>query len=544
MSLLDTVSLPDRLEQAVDQAAEAMTVAEIEAQLDGANLTIEHLQESLADLELAFEDRGWQRLGLWADQQFSRAGLDRAAELCRAMIVANPLIRRGVNLRIAYIWGGGVQIAAKAQGGTDGEQDVNALIQDFLDDRETRKHLTSGAARERNERTLASDGNLFCALFTAPRTGRVRPRLLPLCEIVDKVKNPDDRTEVWFYKRVSSDAAGRVTTTYHPDVDYQPRVRVTRITGADVTFGDQALEPGEVLWDAPVIHVKVNDLADWDFGIGDAFSAIAWARAYKEFLEDWAKLVKALSRFAWRLTGERKGSAQAAAARLRQTPATDANRPPYASDAVSDGRPVGQTWTQVGGQLEAIPKSGATIDSQSGKPLAAMVAAGLDVPVTMLLADPGVTGARATAETLDTPTENMAALRRDLWGDFYRQLFDYLIDAAVKAPQGPLRGTVGRDEWGRTITTLAGDTTRSIEITWPDLTDTPIDLLMKAIAWADGMDVVDPLVILKLVLAAFKVTDADEIIAKQTDENGDFLPPGKQPGDPYQPPPEPKPVLR
>jgi hypothetical protein len=30
------------------------------------------------------------------------------------------------------------------------------------------------------------------------------------------------------------------------------------------------------------------------------YAALDWARAYKEFLEDWASIAKALSRFAWK----------------------------------------------------------------------------------------------------------------------------------------------------------------------------------------------------------------------------------------------------
>ncbi len=527
MSLIDSLTSGATLVESLANIDEAQA-AQLRTELEGADLTIEHLQESIADLELMLEDRGWVRMGMWADHEFTRAGLERSARMCRAMILANPLIRRAMSLRTAYVWGGGVVISAKAQGGEAGEQNVNALIQDFMDDRAVRKELTGAGARETNERTLGSDGNLFCALFTAPRTGRVQPRMIPLEEITAIIKNPEDRSEIWFYKRVSVDGAGRVTTTYHPDVDYQPAVRVKTFgsyNDGDSTFlatiGGATIDPGEVLWDAPILSGKVNALANWDFGIGDMFAAIAWARAYKEFLEDWAKLVKALSRFAWRVTAPRKGAAQNAAQRIAaQTTASTSPR-----DRLADDGPVGQTASMTGAMLEAIPKTGATIDSASGKPLAAMVASGTDVPVTMLLADPGVTGARATAETLDTPTELMAGLRRDWWTEFHERLFDYVIDAAVKAPQGPLTGTIARDEWGRTVVTLDGDTSRSIEISWPDLTDTPIDLMMKAIQAADDIDKLPPLVIAKLVLAAFQVSDADEIIADLTDENGGFKDP-------------------
>lgn len=489
--------------------------AELEAQLEGAETTIEFLRESLADVELMLEDRGWQRLGTWADHQFSRDGLRRAAKLARTMAIVNPLIRRGLNLRAAYVWGGGVQIAARATGSSednDAEQDVNAVVQAFLDDRGNKKVLTGGQARETNERTLGTDGSLLFACFTNPRTGRVQVRDLPYDEIEEVVYNPEDGTEVWFYKRCWTTPDQQTHTAYYPDIDYQPRSRVLRVN-------DHAtVDAGTIRWDAPVIHVAVNGLKGWDFGIGDAFAAIQWARGYKDFLEDWAKLVKALSRFAWRATSDRKSKAQNAAAQARKAPA--ATTPGGSPDQVGAFASMGPGQT-----LEAIPKTGATIDAGSGRPLAAMVAAGLDVPVTMLLADPGVTGARATAETLDRPTEDMARMRREVWTDFHHRLLDYVVDAAVKAPSGPLAGTVGRDEWGREVITLAGDTERTIEIDWSDLTETPISVLMTALLQADEMEVLPDLTLLKLVLQALGVKDADEIISEATDEDGNFVPP-------------------
>lgn len=499
--------------------ADGVEVTEAEQQLAvelaGAEQTIEHLRESLADVQLAYEDVGWQRIGVWGDQTFTHAGLKHISKLCRTMAVVNPLVRRGLSLRTAYVWGGGVQIQARATGeGQDGEQDVNAVVQDFLDDQANRKVLTGAGARERNERTLGTDGNLLFALPTNPRTGRVQVRRLPYDEMAEPIYNPEDATDVWFYPRTYTTPDGKQHTTYYPAIGYRPRgARAIRIR--DASYGERTLTAGEIAWDSPVIHLAVNDLDGWDFGIGDAFAAIAWARAYKDFLEDWAKLVKALSRFAWKLTGDRKSKAQAAAATAR-TAAT--------ADATTGQTPVGGIATFGPGQsLEAIPKSGATIDSESGKPLASMVASAMDVPVTMLLADPGQTGARAVAETLDRPTELMAGMRREVWGDFYRQLLGYVIDAAVRAPEGALTGIITRDEWGREVVDLGEQTARTIEIDWPDLTETDVQTLMEALKKADEIDKLPPLLLVKLVMQALKVKDADEWLKKVTDENGEFV---------------------
>lgn len=496
-------------------------IGELEEQLRAEQESNLLLEESMVDLELALEDAGWQRLGVNAAHEFSRAGLRRSAQVARIMVTANPLIRRGVNLRIAYVWGGGVTIVARAAG-DDGGQDVNAVVQAFLDDDGNRAALTSNQAHEESERALGTDGNRFIACFTNPRTGRVQARTIPADEVEDVITNPEDRDDPWFYLRqwtaqvVEPGSAGGTRTrketrrALYPALRHRPAIRPRSIDGIPVQ------------WDAPVKHVSVNRLDGWKFGIGDAYSAISWARGYKEFLEDWARLVKALSRFAWRATGDKRGKAQAMAARARQAASTSTTGQP---------NDVGATAVMGPGQhLEAIPKSGATIDSQSGKPLAAMIAAGLDVPLTMLLADPGVTGARATAETLDHPTELMAGMRRTLWADTLRDILGYVIDQAVKAPAGPLSGTIRRDDNGREVIELAGDTPRTIDVDWPDLTETSLDTLMAAVEKADGIGKLPPLLIVKLILQALKVKDPDEWIEQVTDDDGNFIDPGASAG--------------
>jgi hypothetical protein len=457
--------------------------------------------------------------------QFSREGLRSSAQLCRALAISNPLLKRGISLRTAYIWGSGVQISARANGenrNNPAEQDVDAVIQDFLEDTESIRVLIGASARIRNERTLATDGNLHCALWTSRATGKVRPRLIPFDEISKVITNPEDATDRWFFLRVYTvqvtepgtlpDTTRLRTETrriLYPSIDYRPATRPD-------TYGGLPIE-----WDAPIAEMNVNGLDTWDFGIGDAFSVLPWARAYADQLTDFARLVKALSRFAFRTSNPTGRTAQRAASAQRDAQLAAGVPGPNGSTAGATAHlGPGQT-------LEAIPKSGATIDSGSGRPLAAMVAAGLDVPVTMLLADPGVTGARATAETLDQPTELMASMRRDEWSDYLRRIFGYVIDMAAKAPGGKLRrGIVVRDRaTGRERVELAGDTDRTIEIVWPDLSKLSLKDLVAAIVEADGTELLPPLEIVKMLLNAFGVRDIDEILDKVTDDDGNFLDP-------------------
>lgn len=495
-----------RLTEAVDEQPQQMAVALAQEQETNALL-----QESIAELQLALEDRGWQRIAAWGAVEFTDEGRKRAAELCRLTAIANPLMKRGVAIRIGYVWGGGVSIQARATGDDDGNQDVNAVVQAFLDDPSNMGAFAGPEAREEKERALATDGNVFLALFTDPLTGRVQVRSIPHNEVADIICDPEDRSAPWFYKRTymrtTVDTARGVTeeetvTVYYPAEGYMPQFRVKSINGH------------QVQWDAPVVHVKVNALDGWKFGMPDCYASLAWARSYKVFLEDWAILVKALSRYAYRVST--KGSkVPGVKGRIAAAPLEN---------------PVTGEFLDVGGtavfdestQLEAVPKTGATIDSESGRPLAAMVAAGLDVPVTMLLGDPGVTGARATAETLDQPTEQAMRLRRELWAQTFRRILTYVIDQAAKARRGPLRGTVTRDG-NREVVTLAGDVEKTVEIVWPEWDSMPVDMLVKAIVAADQTGKLPGEVIARLLLEALGVDDVDEILDQITDDDGRFI---------------------
>lgn len=488
----------------------APTQDQLAAEVSMLQLELEELTEASADTQrlLALDDTGWSRLT--GDGVISREAIREQSLKARVMAIADPLIRRGVNLRVAYVWGTGVAVSADAGG--EGSQDVNAIVQAFLDDPSNQATFTTGQAHERLERGLATDGERFLALATTPATGRVEVRIIGAEQIDDIITNPEDAEDPWLYKRtyttkqVTATTSGTTTTrsvtrtVYYPAVGYRPNRRARTIDGH------------EVEWDTPVLHVAVNRPEGSNRGTPDVLAALPWALGYKTFLEDWARLVKALSRFAFQATAKNgRGAAQ--------------TRERINAGTADVNGPVGQTViTPEGQKFEAIGKSGATIDSRSGFPLAAMVAAGLDVPATMLTSDPGVTGARATAETLDRPLELVIGMRRDLWTGVFRQVLDYVIDCAIRA--GRLRGTRIIDRYtGREVVTLTGEQDRGIQIDFPDLSEVDLKTLMEAIKVADDLGKIPPLMIARMALQALRVDDVDAAMEELTDEDGNFLDP-------------------
>ena len=459
--------------------------------------TISLLMESLADVEriMRRDDTGWDVVGSDA-KGFTTRFRKSMAERAEIAATADPIIKRGVNLRAAYIWGAGVQISVRDQ--PDQGQDVNAVVQGFLDDPRNQATFSTVTAKTKLERRLATCGEVFACLPTDPYTGRVRLRVLPQDQIVEIVTDPEDADTTWFYLRDYTVAADQRHIAY-PDITYSPVSKPDRLDYGGTTY--------EVHWDAPVRAILVNEIRGR--GVGDVFAALPWAQSYKRFLESWAKLTESLSRFAWRYST--RGDKTAAAAAQIQ-------------GALGSGDTAGLGVSlDPNSRLQAISKSGATINSESGRPLAAMAGAGLDLPVTTLLGDPGVTGARAVASDITESSWALFDLRRDLWRSVIRDICGYVIDQAVIAPAGPLNGTAVRD--GDQVTAeLPAEDGRTIVVDFPERDDTDLLDKVKAIQIADQSETIPRLVVARLLLEALRVDHADEVLDQITDDHGNFIP--------------------
>lgn len=473
----------------------------------------ELLQESVTDLQRALYEPGWIRLTAQGEHEFSPEAMTQMRAICRLFAIKQPLIKRGLNLRSSYVWGQGVEITARANGRKDGEQDVQAVVLAFLEDPSNERTATGAAARDQLETFgLGCDGEVFLALFTRPTTGHVQVRTLPADEIAEIICDPEDAATPWYYLRrwthVGRDQHGNALREtreqLYPDVDYRPKSQPSTYAGTKVD------------WFSPVLHMPVNQPLGWQRGIPDAYAAVDWARAYKEFLEDWARLMRSLSRYAWKASAP-GGRNAAVRTRLAGPPSRDPGT----------GEPLHAGATAVlppDVQLEAVSKSGATLDADSGRPLAAMVASALDIPVTMLLGDPGVSGARATAETLDKPTEGAMNQRRDLWAAVLHRMLRYVITESVRAPKGRLQGSIAADPWtGREIVALAGSTDPTIDITWPRLDKVDPATVVKAVVEANGTGTIPPEVIARLLLTALGVRNVDQLVEAMVGPDGEFV---------------------
>ena len=494
-------------------------VAISEEQKQALGYTLDFLKERLAELELAQEDAGWTRLAFESELEFSRAGLTRIMALSRLYFLKHPLINRAVTLQAMYVWGQGVNVKGKHPA-------IDGVVQAFLDDPYNQVELTSHQARTMKEQDLQVEGNLFFVLFSHPATGRVRVRTLLVDEIDDIVCNPEDRKEPWYYKRMKATATvdpalGFATTTtggtvYHPDWRYKPTTRPDTMGGIPV------------LWDQPVYHVRVGGLSSMRFGVPETYQGLDWARAYKEFLEDWATIVRSYAKFAWKKTNAKGGKAGIAA--IKQKLGTtlglssgETNPPPQAGS---------MAVMPAGDDLQPIRTAGATTSAEDGRRMLLMVAAATGLPESFF-GDVSV-GNLATAKSLDRPTELKFVDRQELWKSILGAMLQYVIDRrALAVSYADLHGTLvqnaERDAWEVVLDADPEDVDengvptgepidRHLDIDFPSILEHDKAAEIAGIVSAATLDgkaaagTIDPKTVSRLLLTALGQDDVDDLL--------------------------------
>lgn len=393
---------------------------------------IEEMRESMADVQIAIDDMGWQPLGGAAEGQHELGllKLKRLSELCRTVITVNPLVKNGINIRTSWIWGEGIQI--KVNSSTKGRPrgNDNKGLPASLE-----KVFGTTQAQMELERSIAADGQLF--FLCDPRTQTaVR---LPFWQISGAVTENGDSENILYFKRTWDDS----------EVDLDTGATEGRMTERWIPSSSFSGVPADSVLNVPVdtrrriVHVPVNRMTGWRWGVPDVMPAVFWSKSYKEFLENCATLTKAYARFAWKVTSASGRGTARVASQLAQAPARDpqTGKPQQVGASVALG---------AGQDLTAISRS-TSVDFSAGRPLAAMIAAGLGVPLPMLTTDPG-DGSRSTAETLDRPTIlSMMARQR-------------LMDQAIKEVCRVLR--------------------LNVTIVWPPVDPEPAHRLVQAIDMA------------------------------------------------------------
>lgn len=482
------------------------------------------LIERLDNLERTLNLEDWVQLGTLGgfenNTEFSTAGRNRIAELSELMYLKNPLIGRSVRIRTDYTFGRGVNIKA-----TDSA--VNDVLQAWLDDTQNKKELTSHIAQLENDHALQLQGNLFFTLFTHPVTGTVRVSSIPSREIERIISNPDNRLDPWYYKRVYTQTTVnmqtgvedvKTRTLYYVDWRYKGVI--------PSSIGGSPVERNVVVY-----HVKSGGLKHWQYGLSEVYAALDWARAYKNFLEDFATVMRSLARFAWRAKAKGGARGLRAAARKFSTTVSSVNgvegnpAPVAGSIAVQDD-------SIDGNALDPIKTAGATTSAEEGRRIMLMVAAAVGLPETFY-GDVSV-GTLATAESLDRPTALMLGNRQRMWAAVFEDLCSYVLYCQVAAPAGKLKdiATIITNEYDEAVLQFTDDIDAALDIDFPSIVERNTLSYVQAIVTAATLDnkqpsiIADKRILAKMLLNALGEDNVDSIIDQlyPVDAAGNLLP--------------------
>jgi hypothetical protein len=354
------------------------------------------LQERLHGVDQQLDEKGWHQLfqhdlldgGLTLDQ------IQFASEQLRETVAANPVLKRGSQARLTYVWGGGVAFGAVLSNGKPSKLTAEVLDRTKAPGANWR-YVFSNTAHEELERAAFTDGNLFFLGDDSAYTfSRVSMR-----EIRADMRNPDNAEEIWMFRREwDRNPLGRTAT----EKDHQVRWYYTDLfTGTRRSYVKpnadgplEAVDKGKT-----IVHIAFNQQTGWAYGIPDALPVIGWLKLYREFLKNGYVMSKALAQIAFKVTSQSVAGASRAAA-----------------EVVLPGQGGSAATMGNGNDLSAVSTAGRGYDFASGKPLAAAIAAGLEISVETLLAG-------QITETLDITARLMATMRRLAWDDAFARIF-------------------------------------------------------------------------------------------------------------------------
>ena len=388
------------------------TVAETAEEL--ANMPYGKAVEALYLLQDGLDSRA----GLFAGEDYEWAGLDletgdadrdsidwdsiqRAAQLSYKYWIHNPLVRRGVETITHYVFGRGFDITAEDEGVRSQAQEVwaNYDVQRMMSGtRGLHRHCSLGQVH----------GNLFFALFP-PGQSTKRVRRFEMSQVHRVLYDQWNDPVMWLvsYRDPLKGNSAELTRRWVKSIHYRDQVVSTPDNNEGAEITDEYF----------MQHLTFGTLVG-TLGLPTFWPGLTWAKAYKNFLEDFAVISRSLRTFAWRVTGSGFDSLSSGKKMV--------------SDALTR---VDQSAYGVGGAA-AIPDPDAnvapirtanyTTPADGGRRLALMCMAAFGLPETYF-SDVSV-GTYATASTMERPVELMMRYVQEVWAKELETMLSFLID--------------------------------------------------------------------------------------------------------------------
>jgi hypothetical protein len=250
---------------------------------------------------LRAEDQGWTRPGAQTDPvDYSLYELCTIRKNCRKLWLIDGAIKNAERLLLSGSVGRGI-LTPKAASPA-----VQPVVDEFFKDPDNRLAAFSPQAIERMNLGFMLDGEVFIALNTSRADGHVKLSIIPVSEITELVRHPDNPQRVVAYQRTYKperfdwSTGKRVTNTesvvcYYRDIE-APDLDEPRLgddpAAAELLAGCPSLVPNVCLFQ---IRVNTTGLR----GVPLVARAVEWARAHHRCVTDMVCYVRALTAIAW-----------------------------------------------------------------------------------------------------------------------------------------------------------------------------------------------------------------------------------------------------
>lgn len=400
----------------------------------------------------------------------------------------DPLYARAIQLTRAYTFGRGLTWHAR-------DDRTAAVLQAFWDDTDNALVARAQGQWEICERLLIA-GEVFPALFVNERSGAVKVSLIDCLEIQLILTDAEDARRVLGYQRVWTQAAfdfetggytvSGIRTDYYPD--WHCRKFASTMDSEEPNGGTRVY----------LTQIKVN--SHGQRGLPPFYAALPWIKAYKGFQEDRATLNLALA--TWAFKAKVKGNQKQVARVAGQLGRATLGR--YGSVSADRERAEGaQTLIENDSiTLDQIKvDSGAANAYQDGRMLRQQVAAAVGITEPDLTGDPSP-GNLASLTAMAGPQVKGFEAWQQLFRDFYKDLFNFVLDQAARAG------------------VLPNDADRTFELDFPPIITEDLATLINSIAQLiqaqslAGTQFVPPLRLAARILQALGEADIDQALAE------------------------------
>lgn len=386
----------------VSKARENLDKEALMEKLDAQVFENGRLIESLTNVQamLAREDNGWLKLNGWEDSDdlgMSLEDLKGWSSQIQDALAGTPLLKSGAKFRSSYIWDGGIRYS----GIPKETRGAGAKVQKAIDNPLNQARFFGQQAREEREECLFTDG--FVLYVGDDTTKEIRP--IPLKEITGLYKNPEFQDEVWAYRR---EWANSNDPNQPKNVEWIYTDTFIDKKTQNIAVAENKVEP--VAQNKTAFDGVVNSHIGWALGVPDALAALVWWRQVKEGYLDGLGMTKAMSTIAYKATVATKTAGDNVSVKF------------------ASGNAAGST-AALGSGNDLVPMStaGRGYDFSTLRPIAALVAASLEISVVALLRDPGAAGSSyGSAQTLDEPTKKAIATRRQWHIDLDKRVLAWL----------------------------------------------------------------------------------------------------------------------